>query len=398
VEESRSCSPVPIRLTPVAFFRDPSSAVSFSDTLYSNNALISALANALGDGGVLVAQVGQSPSFGQAPRDYTRQSVLEEGFVYLLKENGFEKVKEYDEGHGGFLGVWSFMVALNSVYSNELWFANQAEVNLAIKDRMYPSTSGGSPLHFFDGSVMRTYAYPSRIIEETFCRKVPAPPLCANGHGFDPELPNAKISSFEVKNSTIPGAGRGVFFTESFKENTYLAIEVSVNDTMIQPATKRTIKDMKAQTPSGMWNVWESWMFGYGFSSDFYGDSSFIVDASMLTFTNHGCNGTNNYGVKLSVTEGTASPDVMPPDLYYTEEESAIYNPYAERNHLMLIGALDVVNRDVEAGEELFDEFLKYLHEDNWKWGVEHFRTMCAGQSLGVVSGYEAGSDAGVEL
>jgi hypothetical protein len=376
----------------VAAYRDPSSVISFSDTLYSNSALISALSNALTEDGVLVAQVGQSPFLRQAPREYTRQSVLDDGFISLLKENGFEKVKEYEEAHGGFQGVWSYMVAFKVTDSNELWFANEAEVDLAVQDRISPTVSGAPALKFFDGSVMRSYAYPSRIVEEIFCRKVPTPSLCDKGHGFDPELPNARISSFEVRNSTISGAGRGVFFKEAFRENTYIAIEASVNDTMIQPSTKRIIKEMKSSTSLTRWHTWESWMFGYGFSTDFYGDSSFIVDASILTFTNHGCKGTSNYGEKLSVTEETASTETMPPELEYTEIESAVYNPFAERNHLIYIGALDMTNRDVEAGEELLDEFLKFLHPDNWEWGVLNYQSMCSGSALGVVSGYEQGT------
>jgi hypothetical protein len=370
--------------------RDPTSEVEFSDALYNNSALIAAISNALTADGVLTSQFGQLLPNG--PREFTRQSIIDTDFIPFLEKNGFKKIKEYAEGHGGFLGVWTFMVAFKDRKSSERWYANAAVVDFAIKQRITPTVSGGPALHFFDGALMNAYSYPSRIVETNFCRSQPMPPLCSRGHGFDPEKGNAPITSFEVRDSDIPGAGRGVFFKESFPNGTYIAIEKTVDDILILPKTNKIVTQMSKSSTSSKWNSVVAYIIGYGFASNFYGDAAFLMDACILTFLNHGCNSTENMGMKLSVNEMTADPDRFPPELDYDTIEEAVYNPFADRNHMIYM-TIDTFNRDVEAGEELKDNYLAYLHDENWKWGVEHFRSICSGRGKGVVTEYEGGND-----
>jgi hypothetical protein len=365
--------------------------VEFSDVLYNNDDFLSAVARSLSQGGVIVAQVGEAPWMNAAPRSLTRKSVVSEGFISRLKNHDFFKITEYAEGHGGLLGVWTFLVAFKDRASSERWYATEAEVDLSIRHRLLPTRSGSPPLHFFDGSVMKSYSFPSRIVEEVFCREDPPPGRCSEGHGFDPDRPAAPSSSFIAANSSIPGAGRGVFFKESFPKDTYITLDDNVNSVLVMPRTKRIIKGCTSgSTVSTKLDAVASYILGYGYATDFFGDPAFFVDSGATTFTNHGCNGTANVGEPLSVTEATADVEAMPPELDQDEVESSVYDPFVDRNMFVLL-MTDVTGRDVQAGEEMTDNYLKYLHHENWKWGVEHLRSVCSGE-MGFVAEREVRS------
>jgi len=97
----------------------------------------------------------------------------------------------------------------------------------------------------------------------------------------------------------------------------------------------------------------------------------------------------------LSVTEMTADPRSIPPELDQADLENYVYSPYLDRNYHRLIQAA-FTNRDVKAGEEVLDNYLPYLHEGNWEWGVQSYRSMCMQASPGVVTAYEDNDDRGV--
>lgn len=161
--------------------------VAFSDILYKNSNLIDSLYNALTENGVMVMQEGEDDSFNEPPythwKDDQTLSVLQN-----LKDAGFQTIIEYSEGHAGFGSPWAYkMIFKNDAASRPRWFANEAEVNLAIRKRILPRTDGGSSLRYFDGSIMKTFQFPSRITEALWCR-TENPGDCR--HGFNPEVPN----------------------------------------------------------------------------------------------------------------------------------------------------------------------------------------------------------------
>jgi hypothetical protein len=194
-----------------ALYSDPSSVVEFSDVLYDNDVLIRSLWNALGEDGILVAQVGESELTRQAGAQYTNRKA-EFVFTEKLKRQGFSKIEDYSDFHGGFMGIWKYKIAMKSLSSFCMWHYNQAQLALEIQSRTMEMVGGlESPFRYFDSATMVEYQYPSRAIEDVFCRSVPLPPMCEKGHGFDMEHPNAHISTLEVKMSSLPNAGRGVF-------------------------------------------------------------------------------------------------------------------------------------------------------------------------------------------
>jgi hypothetical protein len=67
-------------------------------------------------------------------------------------------------------------------------------IDIKISQRLFPTKQGSSSLQHFDGATMKKYRYPSRMMEEVYCRN-PAPPTsCQSGRGLDPEIPNNPLS------------------------------------------------------------------------------------------------------------------------------------------------------------------------------------------------------------
>jgi hypothetical protein len=104
-------------------------------------------------------------------------------------------------------------------------------------------------------------------------------------------------------------------------------------------------------------------------------------DATIHTFINHGCDGSNNVGHDLSVTEADAPTDSIPEEImdkFYGP--SYFYYPAYERNVHFYSGA--VPRRDIVAGEERFDNYLgtrgRFL--DAWAADVEGLRKQCSGK------------------
>ena len=209
--------------------------------------------NSLKPDGIFISQIGIGDDLNDPPVSLSKQKTLET-FTNNLKIAGFQFVREYSESHCGYMHPWKFMVAFEDFETKVAWYANQALIDTHILFRLKETVSGKAPLRFFDGATMQGYQYPSRMEEEVFCRNVPTPFMCERGHGFDPETPNIPITSFEVKQSTIPNAGRGVFFKKSVPKGTYIAIDEGVNDIVFEPTTCEFISNfLNAPEFSSKW-------------------------------------------------------------------------------------------------------------------------------------------------
>jgi hypothetical protein len=293
-----------------------------------------------------------------APREFARRSVLDVDLVSDLKSHRFVKVRQYSEGHGGLMGPWTFMVAFNDERTSERWFATEAEVALATRERMLSTDSDIPPLRYFDGSVMRSYAFPSRVAEENFCRADPSPSLCRSGHGFDPELPSAPASSLLVsRGSTDDGAGIGsVAFNESFPENTYVAIEESVNDVTVLPKARRLIQASASGVQgSALWDALAAFVVGCGLATSCYGDPAFFVRPGIVPARSI-CNGTGGGDPPSQESSEAPAPTVDWPLL-----SAAVYDPFVDRNHLVLLMATAQTRRSVAVGGPLTDGVVRWL-------------------------------------
>jgi hypothetical protein len=351
------------------------------------------LSNALSKNGILISQFGENVKFDSAGAQVSPR-VTEYDFVEKLMDHNFTKIEDYAEGHGGFLGVVRFKVAFKCFYCNYyLWHSNQAMIDTEVRKRsMATVKERKEPLfRFFDGATMMGYQYPSRVVENAFCRDIPTPAFCEKSHGFDPNVNNIKLTSLEVKTSSIPNAGRGVFSKLDISRGSFLGLEdVSVN-VVVMPTTLNWIQVFMKEAIVNRWRMFDAYLYGLGFESDFFGETCISIDNSILQFLNHGCNGTNNLQ-HYKVNEVTADLKALPWELSETFE-STIYNPFVSRSHFNFQNCGDPTNRDIVAGDEILDTYLSYYTEETWFRGVSDLRAQCIEQSIGSVGAYDLESE-----
>lgn len=114
------------------------------------------------------------------------------------------------------------------------------------------------------------------------------------------------------------------------------------------------------------------------------------VDPGILTFSNHGCNGSYNVGTRLNFTEQN-DPD---PELLASSVNDGLdfYDPVTIRHFPMWeCGGTAIALRDIEKGEEVLDNYL--LFEGTSYDALEQYlavlRQWCSGESTGPVTEYE---------
>jgi hypothetical protein len=112
-----------------------------------------------------------------------------------------------------------------------------------------------------------------------------------------------------------------------------------------------------------------------------------------LTFTNHGCNGQYNIGDRLSVNEMTMDLGVGPEGIF--DDSHELYHPYLERHYPKWSCGEFVALRDIEAGEELLDNYLVFGGGDDirdWEENLQELKNLCSG-GTGFVTRYEADAE-----
>lgn len=119
------------------------------------------------------------------------------------------------------------------------------------------------------------------------------------------------------------------------------------------------------------------------------------VDPGKMTFVNHGCNSTYNVGTPLDINEITAPLGVGPGIAY--DDVNEVYNPYNDRRFPLWECEKFVALRDIEKGEELFDNYLVFGGGDNmddWDKNLLELKSVCMGKS-GTIAEYEAAAMGG---
>lgn len=148
------------------------------------------------------------------------------------------------------------------------WYANEAELELAMYLRAMPTQSGKSPFQYFDGATMVSYQQPHKSFEAVFCKRHPVPPECNDLRGFRMDRLNAPVSSYEVKMSGQgENSGRGVFTKVPLEKGSYLAIDESHNSLHFVPYTFKLILDFIKHMHTGALQSFKKYIDSYGFRS-----------------------------------------------------------------------------------------------------------------------------------
>jgi hypothetical protein len=121
-------------------------------------------------------------------------------------------------------------------------------INYNIRKRTIPTKYGESPLLYFDGATMNSYAFPSKASEVVFCRRYGDLQNCNVGHGFDPEKDSLPISAVEVR--TLDDR-RGVFAARDIPRSSYVGLEDAVHGVYVKsPASDLLDRMTKLQASS----------------------------------------------------------------------------------------------------------------------------------------------------
>ncbi len=114
----------------------------------------------------------------------------------------------------------------------------------------------------------------------------------------------------------------------------------------------------------------------------------YVVDATKVTFVNHGCHGSNNVGptsphhesnleVPAALDDKDKLWETIPPDYLEAELDDQLYLPV--RNSDLLMSSES--NQFIAAGEEILDNYLTFAGTDGvefWKY-VKSLRRECQG-------------------
>jgi len=129
--------------------------------------------------------------------------------------------------------------------------------------------------------------------------------------------------------------------------------------------------------------------YGYGFQRKSVVSYEYYVDTSILTFINHGCNGTNNFGERHFNTidsmygnEAQLDPNAVgvPPS---SASRGSIFNPLADRNCLLFVAGNYEAKRVISSGNELYQNYIYFITDPSaWVEEVMSIKAQCNGEIL----------------
>lgn len=361
---------------------DPQIQKDFVNALYdSSGPFLKSIPNALSDDGIFTCQVGMSTEADDAPEQFT-ENRNRFRLVSNLSKLGFSTARSYTDGaQSGFSDPWQFITAFRNPHTKADWFANPSLVNLKIRTRSMETVDGGSPFKYFDGATMQSFYYPDRFIADVWCKDSPDSKNCERGQGFDQNRENLPLSTIEVRNSSVgENAGKGVFATADIPRGSYIGLKEQVSGTVRAKAqTYDTF--LKTSELSGgklLDSALGSYIREYGEISSGAGMDTFVVDSTTRSLINHACDGKNNVGVKLGISQSSANPEEVAQEIIERYEDPVgIYNPAADRQVNDYVNIIPL--KDIKKGEEYLSNYLASSGKSPEKWeeNVAKLRKLC---------------------
>jgi len=343
---------------------DPQVRKEFVNALYDEGPFLKSIPNALEEKGIFISQVGEAASYTDPAEEYTDNQNRLRLFNSLVKV-GFKNVRTYiDNMQSGFSRTWQFVVAFKGYDSEAEWLANPSLVDLKIRTRSIPTIDGGSPFEFFDGPTMQTFYFPPKPIEVVYCRGHQNARYCKEEHRFDPERENLPLSStLEVRQSSIGKEDRrGVFAKIDIPVKSYIGLENMIQAISGDAHSYDLIMKTHDTTEYSWGSTLYTYIHEYGEIHSHNGRNSFIVGSAVFCFINHACDGKNNFGYNLTVTQTTADPKEFSRQIIEKYEGlENISNPAADRQSRSYTKAVSL--RAINQGEELLDNYLAKCDE-----------------------------------
>lgn len=243
-----------------------------------NQTFIGTVDTILGDCGLLVCHIGEAEMIGNLPVSYfksTNGSTVHQNidnsnrWVRLIDAiqhiKGFQNIVDYNEQRQ------KIVVGMKCKQCRSNWIWNDAEFRIQIAKRINDSIRSS----FFDSPAMMSYQFPSRIVEEIWCRGESHDDndrSYCHGHGYDPDNGNVPISALVVGNSLVANGGRGVFTTQRIPKGSYVILDDCVNGIIVPIPTVELLYTAAdaMENATEFWDVVsDGFLDGYGWTDSF---------------------------------------------------------------------------------------------------------------------------------
>lgn len=267
-----------------------------------------------------------------------------------------------------------------------VWGRNLAEINIDIHNRILRTHSGNPALKHFDGSTMEGYRVPSIVFQAAFCKKIPTPTSCVEG--VLKRRKNIPISSLEVRTSEVEGGGRGVFAKVDLEKGSYIDLTESAKKVHFTPSMIDVLWDTVSNLPEIAKNLTCVYHYadGYGWQTMGKGSEEYFVDSGLITFVNHGCNGTYNVD-DVGYDEMTEQNTDF--SKFFSDGRD-VYDIFLDRHYLQSNNAASYTLRDIKAGEEILANYLTFCEQKNdWIAEMTHLKQVCNKEATGDISEWE---------
>ncbi|KAL7517141.1 hypothetical protein ACHAWX_002089 [Stephanocyclus meneghinianus] len=348
--------------------------------------------NALSNNGLLVLPLGALLNEDGKLRSKNRVTL-----IHQLEGLGFTSIHIYEDGNCKFVEPRSVLVAFKEYKTRSNWYRNAAEIQVQLHKRLLNTRSTQSPLVYFDSATMLNYQVPSKASEKHYCRDYQDEDCDYRFGSLPADTVNIPVSHFEIRKSSVSDtAGRGVFAVQDIPRHACIALELSVKNFCVMPYTWTVIDSIysrRKEKKSISIKSFEGlvyYILGYGYGSQLLGETHWTVDSSMLLFSNHGCNGTFNYGTEsIMLSELSVDINEIPEGL--DGSKAVAYSPFQERHLRSYSGTGDYTLRDIKAGEEILTNYIAFVDPSDWRQEILILRSQCAGEKVGEITDYESG-------
>ncbi len=319
---------------------------------------------------------------------------------------------------------------MRNVYNRKDWYLTPAEMTIKIHKRLKISkedddeeecitrtccfgTSTHVQLDYFDENVMKKYQNPHKIFEIIQCLNENEnnnldDNFSCGMFDFNTKRIDIPLSKLEVQMSKVgENSGRGLYTKVDIKKGSTIGLNDSIYPVYFNPSTIHLVylySDMSIVISNDndiSTNDVINYADGYGWQSVAFGWDSYYVEPNILTYSNHGCNGTYNIDskhiihLKSSLSRSHNDDNGHPNFTEQNVEQSdfplnlrPLYSPYHDRHlhHKEVIWNEAI--KDIMVGDEILSDYLFFTMYSAEAFYEESkvLKRICNGVEVGLVT------------